>query len=409
MHSYLKAWLDIIVHGFLLLPWHIFEWVVSGFDSRAICLPIKRYWSMNGKNVNSNGVGVAVPMGILEVAAALMTILCYMTYQTAANVANPVAFADAGELLAPMADAPAGFANKAVVRHTDDYPEYLGNYIEERARVRYGHHASEAIEFTLLDESLLNGIRNECIRASELGVVFTSPSNFNGTNCNMITFGSNCVCVGKNTPDDLKSCIGSSDQKKVLNEAGDSFIDDTSVYGMCVKHGGLDAYIDTRELQGKLATNEFYTFCELYLFSALLMSVMRAVARLLFPGELKKPGAMWVNGIPAGILMLMVSCRAMKLLESWKGEGSLRYFSESNYMFGYNSGMVWVNTVPFVEHTEADWAKFKLYAMIGACLNIACSFFSDYSYCNDVTTLAYTKDNLKIVKERARKTKLASF
>merc|ERR1712167_25824 len=112
----------------------------------------------------------------------------------------------------------------------------------------------------------LNGIRNECIRASELGVVFTSPSNFNGTNCNMITFGSNCVCAGKNTPDDLKSCIGSSDQKKVLNEAGDSFIDDTSVYGMCVKHGGLDAYIDTRELQGKLATNEFYTFCELYLF-----------------------------------------------------------------------------------------------------------------------------------------------
>ena len=225
----------------------------------------------------------------------------------------------------------------------------------------------------------------------------------------MITFASNCVCAGKNTPDDLKACIGFSDFKKIHDSDSETWVNDPSIYGTCMKHGGLDAYIDTRDLHGKVATNEFYTFCELYLLSALLMSVMRAVARLLFPGELKKPGAMWVNGIPAGILMLLVSWRAMKLFESWKAEGSLKYFSESNYMFGYNSGMVWVNAVPFVEHTEADWAKFKLWAMVGACFNIACSFFSDYSYCNDVTTLAYTKDNLKIVKERARKTKQASF
>jgi len=79
-------------------------------------------------------------------------------------------------------------------------------------------------------------------------------------------------------------------------------------------------------------------------------------------------------------------------------------------MFGYNSGMVWVNVNEYQDEgiTEA-WNMFKQLAFWAGLLNVACSFFSDYSYCNDVTTLAYTKDNLKIVKERARKTKVNSF
>lgn len=356
---------------------------------------------MNGKNVNANGVGIAVPLGILEVAAAVVTLICFCTYQTAANVANPVAFADAAELLF-KGD---GNAFKAAVRDADEYPQYLGNYIEERAQYRFGFQGTEAIEFTLLDEKLLEGIVDECVRGQFTDI--TLPNNFNGTACNLITFSGNCVCAGTNTPADHKSCLGFSDQKYILE--GDNLVKDESVYGTCINHGGLDAYIDTRDFHGKVATNELYTFCQLYLGSALIMSVMRAVARLLFPGELKKPGAMWVNGIPAGILMLMVSCRAMKLFNAWSGEDSLKYFSESDYMFGAAELKGSASIVPFVEHSRASWDSFKFWACLGAWLNIACSFFSDYSYCNDVTTLAYTKDNLKMVKERARKTKLASF
>ena len=404
MHPYFKAWLDIIVHGFVLLPWHIFEWVVSGFDSRIICLPIKRYWSMNGRNVNSKGHGVAVPLGILEVAAAIATVLCYMKYQTAADISNPVAFTDAGRLLAPIAE-----TDNAVVMNVANYPEYLGGYIEERARERFGYHATEAIEFTLLDEDLLKGIVAECARSVSGETTITVPDNFNGTsNCDFISFSQECVCAGNSTPEDHKNCIGTSDQKKILNAEG-AIVKDTSKYATCIKHGGLDKYIDTRSLQGKVATNEFYDFCQLYLVSAVIMSICRAVARLAWPGELKKPGAMWVNGIPAGICMLVVSCRAMKLLSSWREEGSLRYFSEHSYMFGHNPAMQWVDAVEYTNQSEEAWNNFKSFAMLGALLNIACSFFSDYSYCNDVTTLAYTKDNLKIVKERARKTKLASF
>jgi len=362
---------------------------------------------MNGKNVNSKGVGIAVPLGILEVIAAIFTVLCYFKFQTAANYSNPVAFADAGQLLAPMPNAPGAFANKAVVRNVADYPEYLGSYIEERAKERFGSHATEAIEFTLLDEDLLKGIVAECARSVSGGVTITVPDNFNGTsNCDFISFSETCVCAGNSTPKDLENCIGVSDQKKIVNGEG-QIEKDTSKYGTCIKHGGLDAYIDTRPLHGKIATNEFYSFCQIYLFSALIMSISRAVARLAWPGELKKPGAMWVNGIPAGICMMVVSCRAMGLVNEWKGEGSMKYFEESNYMFGYNSGMQWVNLVEYTSVTIDDWNSFKSLACVGALLNIACSFFSDYSYCNDVTTLAYSKDNLKVVKERSRKAKKA--
>lgn len=364
---------------------------------------------MNGRNVNSKGVGIAVPLGILEVAAAVVTIICYLKYQTAADIAQPVAYADAGQLLAPMGDAPGEFKNKAVVRNVADYPEYLGGYMEERARERFGHHATEAIEFTLLDEDLLNAMYAECARAVADESNFNVPLHFNGTNnCHFITFSQECVCTGHNSPEAHKNCYGTSDQKKILNSEG-AIVKDTSKHATCVKHGGLDKYIDTRSLFGKVATNEFFDFSQLYLASALLMSVCRAVARLFWPGELKKPGAMWVNGIPAGLCMLIISCRAMKLLEGWKEEGKVRYFSESSYMFGHNAGMVWVDTVEYTEQSEEAWASFKFYAFLGAILNICCSFFSDYSYCNDVTTLAYSKDNLKIVKERARKSKQASF
>lgn len=365
---------------------------------------------MNGKNVNSKGVGIAVPFGILEVIAFIITGLCYLKFQEAANYSNPIAFADAGQLLAPMPDAPGAFANKAVVRSVADYPEYLGSYIEERAKSRFGDHATEAVEFTLLDKDSLEGIVAECARSVSGGEVITVPDNFNGTSaCDFISFSSTCVCAGNSTPKDLEDCIGVSDQKTVINSEGTAE-KNTTLYGTCIKHGGLDAYIDTRSLQGKVATNEFYSFCQIYLFSALVMSFSRAVARLAFPGELKKPGAMWVNGIPAGICMFVVSCRAFGLLNGWKEEGSIRYFSESSYMFGYNSGMQWVNVYQYQDKDIADaWNSFKSLACVGGLLNASCSFFSDYSYCNDVTTLAYTKDNLKIVKERARKTKTASF
>merc|ERR1712048_1023396 len=162
------------------------------------------------------------------------------------------------------------------------------------------------------------GIVAECARSVSGGATITVPSNFTGSsNCDFISFSEKCVCAGNSTPEDHKKCLGSSDQKKILNGEG-NFEKDTSVYGTCIKHGGLDAYIDTRSLHGKVATNEFYVFCQLSLQAALIMSVSRAIARLAWPGELKKPGAMWVDGIPAGIIIMVVKCRAMKLLNGWK-------------------------------------------------------------------------------------------
>ena len=124
MHPYVKAWADILVHGFLLLPWYIFEWIISGFDSKVICLPVKRYWSMNGKNVTEDNKGIAVPFGILEGLAFAATAAAMFYFNKAACMDSPIAFADAAKLLLPMDGATGAFANKAVVRSSTDYPSY---------------------------------------------------------------------------------------------------------------------------------------------------------------------------------------------------------------------------------------------------------------------------------------------
>ena len=130
----------------------------------------------------------------------------------------------------------------------------------------------------------------------------------------------------------------------------------------------------------------------------------------MFPGELKKPGAMWVNGWPAGLLCLVTSMAAFDMYTKWEVNEGVRYFAESHYMFGYNSAMVWQTAHPFIDATiTGNWSSFRLFGMLAFGLNVACSFFSDYSYCNDVTTLAYTKANLKRTRERTRRAKLANL
>ena len=245
VHPYLKAWADILVHGFLLLPWYVFEWVLSGFNSRTICLPIKRYWSMNGKNVNAEGKGIAIPYGILEGIAFVATTLTFFYYHEAASQRNPVAWIDAEKLLAPMDVGVGEFAGKAVVRNYADYPRYLGNYLGERASVRFGKVASEASGFTLLDADLLNGLVTACGDGEKTYVaadgtdtkdnqndIDTTFTNFTSANiCNFVTFSENCMCAGVYSAQAFKDCIGTSNKKVNINSDGELVEDISTVRG----------------------------------------------------------------------------------------------------------------------------------------------------------------------------------
>jgi len=421
MHAYVKAWADIILHGFLLLPWYIFEWIISGFDSKVICLPVKRYWSMNGKNVNEDGKGIAVPFGILEGAAFVVTALAMFYFNKAACMDTPVAYADASKLLLPMDGAVGAFTNKALVRAYTDYPSYLGSYIDERAKSRYGKLSSEASEFTLLDEDLLKALVSNCgdgtktygstaVKYDEKDINAMTSFNYTSVDvCNFITFTEKCVCAGVYSEQAWVDCVGTSN--KVMKDDGASgYVEDTTSSALCVKHGGLNKYLDTKSMSGHMPTNSLYDVHHIALMCALLMSFSRFVARLMFPCELKKPGAMWVNGWPAGLLCLISSMAALDMYTKWELNEGVRYFTDSHYMFGYNSAMVWQTAHPFIDATvSGNWGSFRLFGVLAFGLNVACSFFSDYSYCNDVTTLAYTKANLKRVRERTRKAKLANL
>merc|ERR1712048_1312997 len=105
------------------------------------------------------------------------------------------------------------------------------------------------------------------------------------------------------------------------------------------KHSGLKNYIDTRDLATKLPSSDITNCYYVMLWSAVLMSLSRLVARIAYPQELKKPGAMWVNGWPAGILCLLASCGANKMYASWTQTGP-QYFSRNDYIFGYQPGFV---------------------------------------------------------------------
>jgi hypothetical protein len=375
---------------------------------------------MNGKNVNEDNKGIAVPFGILEGLAFAATAAAMFYFNEAACMDSPIAFADAAKLLSPM-NGVGAFANKAVVRSTTDYPSYLGSYVDERAKARYGPLSSEASEFTLLDEDLLNALVANCgagdktygtppVKYDENKITeWQQNTNFTDSNvCNLITFTEKCVCAGVYSAQALVDCFGTSD--KIMKIEGDEFVEDTTATALCVKHGGLNKYMDTKSMSGHMPTNSLYDIYHIALVCALLMSFSRFIARLMFPGELKKPGAMWVNGWPAGLLCLVTSMAAFDMYTKWEVNEGVRYFAESHYMFGYNSAMVWQTAHPFIDATiTGSWSSFRLFGMLAFGLNVACSFFSDYSYCNDVTTLAYTKANLKRVRERSRKAKLANL
>merc|ERR1712071_197570 len=241
MHPYVKAWADIFIHGFLLLPWYIFEWIISGFDSKVICLPIKRYWSMNGKNVNVDGKGFAVPFGILEGVAFVATAGAYFYFNKATCMDRPIAYSDASKLLLPMDGATGAFANKAVVRAYTDYPSYLGSYIDERAKSRYGKLSSEASEFTLLDEDLLKALVANCgdglktygnpaVKYDEEDIAnMVENTNFTSANvCDLITFTEKCVCAGVYSAQALVDCVGTSD-KIMKSDGGTGYVEDTDI------------------------------------------------------------------------------------------------------------------------------------------------------------------------------------
>jgi len=290
MHPYVKAWADIFIHGFLLLPWYIFEWIISGFDSKVICLPVKRYWSMNGKNVNVDGKGFAVPFGILEGVAFVATAGAYFYFNKATCMDRPIAYSDASKLLLPMDGATGAFANKAVVRAYTDYPSYLGSYIDERAKSRYGKLSSEASEFTLLDEDLLKALVANCgdglktygnpaVKYDEEDIAnMVENTNFTSANvCDLITFTEKCVCAGVYSAQALVDCVGTSD-KIMKSDGGTGYVEDTDISSaLCVKHGGLNKYIDTKSMSGHMPTNSVYDIHHIALMCALLMSFSRFV------------------------------------------------------------------------------------------------------------------------------------
>merc|ERR1712032_235689 len=228
---------------------------------KVICLPIKRYWSMNGKNVNADGKGIAVPFGILEAFAFAATAGALFYFNKAACLDTPIAYADASKLLLPMPDATGAFLGKAVVRSHTDYPSFLGSYIDERAKARYGKLSSEASEFTLLDKDLLEALVANCGDGSKTygGVSYnendiaswSANANFTSSDvCDFITFTENCVCAGVYSAQAWVDCVGTSDRVMKDDGAG-GYVEDDTTSPLCAKHGGLDKYIDTRAISKK--------------------------------------------------------------------------------------------------------------------------------------------------------------
>lgn len=317
---------------------------------------------MNGKNEN----GIAVPY-VFEFLALIATGLCLWYYQKATSTTNPIATAKVTDLL--MRDE----NNTAAVRNHAEYPEFLGTYVDEIAKQRYGWENTEANDFTLLDEDFLNGLKSGCIGSDQ-----------SADECNTITFGAKCVCVGANP--DFATCLGTSDSEENAR---------------CAKHSGLKNYIDVRDLATKLPTSDITNCYYVMLLSAFLMSFSRLVARIGYPQELKKPGAMWVNGWPAGILCLVASCGAFKMYASWDNQTGPQYFSRHDYMFGYQPGF---KLPDFAQYDNSGaWDSLYWSGIASGVLNIFNSFFSDHAYCNDITTLAYTKANLKRVRDKQNK------
>merc|ERR1712032_803766 len=136
---------------------------------------------------------------------------------------------------------------------------------------------------------------------------WSANANFTSLDvCDFITFTENCVCAGVYSAQAWVDCVGTSDRVMKDDGAG-GYVEDDTTSPLCAKHGGLDKYIDTRAISKKVPTNSVYDVSHIALICAVLMSFSRFVARLLFPCELKKPGAMWVNGWPAGLLCLITS------------------------------------------------------------------------------------------------------
>ena len=117
---------------------------------------------------------------------------------------------------------------------------YLGSYVDERAKARYGPLSSEASEFTLLDEDLLNALVANCgagdktygtppVKYDENKITeWQQNTNFTDSNvCNLITFTEKCVCAGVYSAQALVDCFGTSD--KIMKSEGDGFVEDTTV------------------------------------------------------------------------------------------------------------------------------------------------------------------------------------
>lgn len=411
--SYGQAWVNIIVHGFVLFPWYCVKFVLDGFRCRSFLTPLKKNCSMNGRNKG----GVAVPIAF-EALAFIATAATLNMYYGASSPNTPVAYASINQLMSADANASAPHTNLGAVRPVAAFPPILGSHADEAAQARYGYTSSESRMFALLDADSLQELTMACNitkGASYAGGAYLGAGFGSGFSevkawtvegvgsvpreCDFLTISQSCMCVGVMDDTVHKECHGKSNSGHMIDASG-NYAANTDRSPRCKAHAGLHRYTDMSNLVNKWASNT----C-LFLWIATLMSFSRLVAIIAFPAELRKPGSMWVNGWPAA-LMCLASTSGMKNYGAWLASTGVNYFEDDMLIFGYNNAKKWGTLYPYTNDTISGQVDtMALCAMVSVLLNICCSFFSSESYCNDLTGYAYCKENVQKRVKSSRKQK----
>lgn len=418
MGSYGEAWIKILVHGFIAFPWYCIKFVLDGFRCRSFLTPLKQNCSMNGRNKGTFAVPIA-----FEALAFLLTVIALLFYNGAACPDIPVAYSSVSGLLAKDPNATAPHTNTAAVRPVAAFPSILGSHADETAQRMYGYTTSESRLFALLDEESIIELQSACnvsaaaggkyinakgVEATYMGSGFPASPYFgaavaNGDmsrECDFLTISQNCMCVGVLGKEAHKECHGKANSGMGMLAANGSYIDNTDRAPVCKAHAGLHRYADMSNLGNKWSSNT----C-LFLMVASLMSFSRLVAIIAFPGELRKPGAMWVNGWPAG-LMCLAATSGMRNFGAWLKSSGVNYFDDDMLIFGYNKNKVWGKMYPYVDDKMGkSLSNLYIITMVAVFLNICCSFFSSEAYCNDLTGHAYSKENVQARVRNSRKQK----
>lgn len=472
---------DIIFKGFLFTPWYAVKFFFSGCQTKYLCVPWKKHCSVNGKN---RKVKFCIPFGILEALAVyLLANAKYVAEDSSAHY-WPIVYANIEQLLTPGNKSSPGcndpdnfnwMCMDQPVRSHLLFPPFLGSWRDARVRRDWGDHTIQSSLFTALDGHGLWEMRENCKKnRAKAGIntwygwdidnkafdgeVFKSiyakgmmkswVDDFDGPGgpgtlrtvddaiedqCNFLSISLKCICAGHLALSwkDSYMCDFS------MKPTSWGFIDDNNnridnYQGMqCRQMHHLSDYWDLKDMEIAWRPRRY-----IWLMFALVVTGSRLGAYWadmlgrfvnvdICQGELRKPGAQWINGWWAAVLTYMAMQEYVKLRD-FVGMRTLhddqksadpqsyysklryanywvKYFKDDSNIFGYRKDMKHGHLYGY-DHLNlvlANTAIKNLWLAIWA--NIACSFISEQAYCNDCTSYAYTMENIERVRRRDKR------